>query len=214
MRHQTNKLHPIIGALYQVIKRLAIVIFILGFITEVIAQDRGTKIELFFSDTDSVKLITAIVQEQHPQYMGAPVSGIDLYFYVQRSFSLLPIGSVFNTTDELGKVEVEFPSDLPGDTDGNVILLVKIEDTPPYRDTTIQKTLSWGIPLVIDEQQNKRSLWAARANAPMSLILLVNSILLVVWGIIGYILFQLYMIYKEESASVKKTGRDKSSDNK
>ncbi|MCY1635350.1 hypothetical protein [Marinifilum sp. D737] len=189
------------------------VIFILGFIMEMFAQERGTKIELIFSDTDSVKLITAIVREQHPEDMGAPVAGIDLYFYVQRSFSLLPIGSVFNTTDESGKVEIEFPSDLPGDTVGNVILLVKIEDTPPYRDTTIQKNISWGIPLVFDEQENKRSLWAARANAPMSLILLVNSILLVVWGIIAYILFQLYMIYKEESASAKKTRQDKCSDN-
>ncbi|WP_321282565.1 hypothetical protein [Marinifilum fragile] len=213
MIHQKNNLFPIKGVLYQT-KRLVIVIFFLGFVTEVFAQERGTKIELHFSDTDSVKLITAIVREQHSQGMGAPVAGIDLYFYVQRSFSLLPIGSVFNTTDESGKVEIEFPSDLPGDTKGNVILLVKIEDTPPYRDTTIQETISWGIPLVIDEQQNKRSLWAARANAPMSLILLVNSILLVVWGIIGYILFQLYMIYKEESASVKKVGHDKSSDNK
>lgn len=213
MIHQKNNLFPIKGVLYQT-KRLVIVIFFLGFVTEVFAQERGTKIELHFSDTDSVKLITAIVREQHSQGMGAPVAGIDLYFYVQRSFSLLPIGSVFNTTDESGKVEIEFPSDLPGDTKGNVILLVKIEDTPPYRDTTIQETISWGIPMVIDEQQNKRSLWAARANAPMSLILLVNSILLVVWGIIGYILFQLYMIYKEESASVKKVGQDKSSDNK
>lgn len=62
MIHQKNNLFPIKGVLYQT-KRLVIVIFFLGFVTEVFAQERGTKIELHFSDTDSVKLITAIVRE-------------------------------------------------------------------------------------------------------------------------------------------------------
>jgi hypothetical protein len=62
----------------------------------------------------------------------------------------------------------------------------------------VSKTVSFGVPPDIDNLENKRSLAAAGANAPISLLLLVNGIILVVWGIIIYILTEIYRIRRAE----------------
>lgn len=197
MKNQKNRLFSIKNKSLLIVSKILLIALILGIFPKAFCQEKRVRIEMSFFDTDSLKQIKAVVSEQDSLGQATPIEGLDLYFYVQRSFSLLPIGSVFNTTDESGKVEIDFPMDLPGDVEGNIILYVKIEDSPPYRDTTLQRTIAWGIPLLIDEHQNKRTLWAAGSNAPLPLILLVNSILLIVWGLIIYILLQLYMIHKE-----------------
>jgi hypothetical protein len=197
MKNQKTRLFSIKNKSLLIVSKILLIALILGIFPKAFCQEKRVRIEISFFDTDSLKQIKAVVSEQDSLRQGVPIEGLDLYFYVQRSFSLLPIGSVFNTTDESGKVEIDFPKDLPGDVKGNIILFVKIEDSPPYRDTILQRTIAWGIPLIIDEKQNKRTLWAAASNAPLPLILLVNSILLIVWGLILYILLQLYMIHKE-----------------
>jgi hypothetical protein len=160
------------------------------------AQDPGrvAVIKLEFYEEDSVKYITAYVNEFNNDSTGAPIEEIDIYFYVERFFSLLPIGDIFNTTDENGQVTIEFPGDLPGDSVGNVTIISKIEEDPDYGDLEVRKTLNWGVPIVIDVLENKRSLWAARANSPISLLILSNSIIAAVWGVILYILYQLLKI--------------------
>lgn len=162
----------------------------------VFAQDNKAIIELDFWEENDKKYITAKASEFDNDSIGALIEEIDLYFYIQRTFSLLPIGDRFNTTDENGEVTIEFPSDLPGDTDGNVNLIVKIEDADEYADTSISKVLNWGIPMVIDHSENKRTLYAAGANAPISLMILTNSLILIVWGIIFYIVLKIYHISK------------------
>lgn len=162
----------------------------------VFAQDNKAIIELDFWEENDKKYITAKASEFDNDSIGTLIEEIDLYFYIQRTFSLLPIGDRFNTTDENGEVTIEFPSDLPGDTVGNVNLIVKIEDADEYADTSISKVLNWGIPMVIDHSENKRTLYAAGANAPISLMILTNSLILIVWGIIFYIGLKIYHISK------------------
>jgi len=104
--------------------------------------------------------------------IGAPIEEIELYIYVQKSLSLLPIGDRFNETDENGELTIEFPKDLPGDTIGLVNVNVKIEDANEYADTSFSKVINWGRPLIIDMSENKRELWAAGASAPIYLLIL------------------------------------------
>jgi hypothetical protein len=153
-------------------------------------------IQLKFSEEDSQKYITAQLNDFNNDSIGAPLEEIDLFFYVERTFSLLPIGDVFNTTDENGEVRVEFPSDLPGDSVGNVKVIVKLEDADEYSDTETGEIVRWGVPTPIDVGIEKRSLWSAGANAPISLLLLTNSLIAVAWGIIFYIMFRLYKLSK------------------
>ena len=128
---------------------------------------------------------------------GVPIVDLELYFFVERTLSLLPIGDDFYFTDEDGIIEVEFPMDLPGDENGNVTIVTKIMESDEYNDLSVESVKQWGIPIVIeDPKDEKRSLWAAAANAPMSLILIICSLILAVWYVICYILYKLYRISK------------------
>ena len=75
----------------------------------------------YSEDNDTKMIITKAVDQS-----GMPIEDLELYYYVKRTFSLLPIGDPFNSTDENGIIEVEFPNDIPGDTEGNVVIVVKI----------------------------------------------------------------------------------------
>ena len=155
-------------------------------------------IQLRFSVEDSVKYVTVQVNESVNDTMGDPIPDLDIYLYVQRTFSRLPIGEYFNTTDENGVVRIEFPSDLPGDSAGNVVIIASVEEDDSYEGVEVSGTVGFGIPPDIDKRENKRSLAAAGANAPISLLLLVNGIILVVWGIIIYIFTEIYRIRRAE----------------
>jgi hypothetical protein len=155
-------------------------------------------IQLRFSVEDSIKYITAQVNEYNIDSSGKPIAELDLYLFVQRTFSQLPIGDYFNTTNENGEVRIEFPNDLRGDSAGNVTIIARIEEDDMFEGVEVTKTASFGIPFYIDPRANKRSLTAASANAPISLLLLVNGIILVVWGIIIYIFTQIYKIRRVE----------------
>ena len=118
----------------------------------------------------------------------------EVYFFVERTFKPLPIGDFFNMTDEEGKVTIEFPSDLPGDTLGNVTIIARIQESDVFPDTEVRREIQWGVPLEIDTDEQKRSLWAAGANAPIPLLIIVNSLILIVWSIIGYMIYGLYKV--------------------
>jgi len=149
------------------------------------------KISLSFTEENDTKTIKAIATDE----AGLPIEELDLYFYVSRTFSLLPIGDAFNTTDENGEVVVKFPKDLPGDSEGNVIIVVKIIDSDLYNNLEIKTTKNWGIPIEkIDYSVEKRSLWAAAANAPISLVFIVSGLILTIWSVICYIIFILFKI--------------------
>jgi hypothetical protein len=159
----------------------------------VYAQDekQDARINLTFSEVDGVKYITA----KATTLQGEPIEYLDLYFYVDRTFSQLPFGDVFNTTEENGEVTVEFPKDLPGDRNGNVSIHVKIEESDEYNDLDVITSKKWGVPIEIVEQKDEeRSLWAAAANAPVSLIVLVTGMIVAVWYIIFFIFYKLYVI--------------------
>jgi len=158
--------------------------------------DNSAIIQLEFSEENSIKNITAKLIEFRNDSIGDPIADVDLYFYVERTFSLLPIGDIFNTTDENGEVTIEFPSDLPGDSIGNVNVIVRLEDAEDYSDTESSQIIKWGIPAQIDFREEERSLWSAGANAPISLMLLTNILILVAWGIIFFIMYKLYRISK------------------
>jgi hypothetical protein len=146
----------------------------------------------FLEENDSKIIVTKAVDQS-----GLPIEGLELFFFVKRTFSLLPIGDPFNETDENGIIEVEFPNDLPGDTKGDLTIVVKIIDSDLYNDLTLETTKNWGLLVEMpDSIVEKRSLWAAAANAPISLILSVSIMIISVWYVICHILFKLYKISK------------------
>lgn len=148
-------------------------------------------VSISFSEEGNTKTIIAKASDQ----TGLPIEDLELYFFVKRTFSLLPIGDGFNATDDEGLLEVEFPNDLPGDTEGNLIIVTQIIESDLYNDLSFETIKNWGIPIILDDPTvEERSLWAAAANAPLSLIIVVSSMIFAVWFIIWYIIFKLYKI--------------------
>lgn len=176
---------PNIKANIRIVMALSISIICTNFL---MAQDemQDAQIELTFSEEE--RTITAKVTDT----AGVPAEAVELYFYVKRTFSNLPIGDIFNETDENGEVTIQFPEDLPGDEEGNVEIMVKIQDSDVFNDQTLTLSRRWGVPVEWDPGDEKRSLWAAAANAPLPLVIIVSSLIIVIWYVICYILYSLY----------------------
>jgi hypothetical protein len=158
-------------------------------------------VSILFLEENDTKIIEAKVTDAD----GVPVEEVELYFFVKRTFSLLPIGDGFNSTDENGLVELEFPNDLPGDIEGAVTIIVQIIDNDLYNDLSMKTIKKWGIPTEIIETKENRSLWAAAANAPISLIISISGMILAIWFIILYIIFNLFKISKIKPLKYVKT---------
>jgi len=182
--------------------KLCILLVLTGFYTSLSYGQEAMEdaiVSVSFSEENDTKTIIAKATDQ----AGLPIEDLELYFFVKRTFSLLPIGDGFNSTDEEGLLEIEFPNDLPGDTEGNLIIVTQIFESDLYNDLSLEATKNWGIPIVIEDPKiEKRSLWAAAANAPLSLIIIVSLMIFSVWFIIGFIIYKLFKISKIKPAII------------
>ena len=111
-----------------------------------------------------------------------------------RSFGLLPIEGDNLTTDENGEATVDFPNDIPGDKSGNVTVIARVEDNDELGNFETKKNIQWGIPVNQQQTAQPRALWSSGNNAPWPLVITVTSMVVIVWGIIFYIIFQLVAI--------------------
>lgn len=157
---------------------------------------RKMNLETSFIDHDSLKIILAYVAELDSDGNKLPQEHVVIKFFVDRPFSRLPIGELYNATNEEGEISVNFPLDLPGDSSGNVIIFVRIDDSDVYGNVEISENLAWGIPTQFSDETITRSLWASGANAPIFLLILVNGLIAVTWGVLFYIAYKVYQISK------------------
>ena len=110
-------------------------------------------------------------------------------------FSLLPIIEDFS--DEEGKLISDFPNDLPGDSVGNLTVIVSIIESDEYGTVEKQKTIDWGIPVDFSEAETPRALWTD--EAPIWMAWAVYVILAGAW------LNFMYAVYKV--VKVKRLGK-------
>lgn len=148
------------------------------------------------AEEDSVRQVSVTLQAPDAEGNMTPVAETEVYLYAQRLFGLLPLSSDPETTDENGEVTVEFPTDLPGDTEGNLIIVARVEEHELFGNLEFRRKINWGVPLVINTERDNRKLWSSRANAPLYLIILVNTMLIGIWGVILYIVYQVFQIRK------------------
>ena len=155
-------------------------------------------IKLSFSQTDSTKTCKATVFSSD----SLPVKEKEIHLYVKRMYSLLPIGKVV-ATDDKGEADINFPMDLPGDKNGMLTLVAKIEKDETYGNVETESAVKWGVsPMNESYNWTNRSLSASREKAPMFLVVASIVIIAGIWGTILYLLFQLYRI--KRSGNIKK----------
>jgi hypothetical protein len=160
--------------------------------SQVWAAEAGPqKIVLTLTKTDDGRSCKALVLSADSK----PVKDVSVNFYIKRNVGLLPIGTLKNTNEE-GEAIVNFPKTIPGDANGNVVVIARLDDDETITD---QKSVAWGTKLVYKESVEQKALWAS--NAPTYLIILSNAIIAGIWGTMGYILFLLFFRVKKSGAN-------------
>ena len=116
---------------------------------------------------------------------------------VQRLFRPLRIGEEFNSTDENGTIIVPVEEGIPG-IDGNLTLEVVLRDSDDYGTVKAILNAPLGKPIVQDTNFDKRTMWASRDKTPIFLLIFPNLIIFGMWGIIVYLIFNLFKIHKSK----------------
>ncbi len=152
--------------------------------------------DMTLSEEDSVRQVHISLTAPDATGKEVPAGDVEVSLYVERMFGLLKLSDDPETTDENGEATADFPAGLRGDTAGNLVIVARVEDHERFGNLEFRRKINWGIPLVIDPERDKHQLWSSRANAPIYLIVIVNSLLVGIWGVILYIIFQTYKIIK------------------
>lgn len=152
--------------------------------------------KLNFAEEDSVKVCKATIVAGEK-----PLEGIEVRFYVKRFFSLLPLipNGKAETTDENGQATVNFPKELPGDCNGSIVVIAKVEDDENYGSFEATDSIKWGTIISMSSQEeewNERSLSATGDRAPVYLLSAAGVIIVIVWGILMYVIYSLVRIKK------------------
>ena len=165
--------------------------------------DKETDVEIIRSKTsletiteDSIKKIRFTILAADSAGILQPVADLDPVFYVERLFGYLPISDDLVTTNEKGIAEIEFPENIPGDYQGNVKIIVKLDDHDDFGTLEGFNIVDWGIPNIQNDKIQARELWSSRSNSPLYLIVIVNVLVFGIWIVIGYIIYNLYRIKK------------------
>ena len=158
------------------------------------------KIELTLEDIDSARTIHAkVLAFQDTGWVAQPETEIKLV--VRRLMSdLAATEEETFTTDKNGEASAEFGLTIPGDAQGNIVIGAKIDDHEMFGSLVSTKAAKWGVPLDPDnsfaKSFAKRTLWATRDKTPLWLLIFPNLIIVTVWGIIFYLVYQINRIKK------------------
>ncbi len=177
---------------YKKIRKLLIGVF--SFLPICLFAQEPATMKLNFTIEDSVKVCKVTVSAKDK-----PVEGADVKFYVKRFFGSLPLipkGKAV-ATDDKGEARVNFPVGLPGDVNGTVVVIAKIEDNETYGTIEAQDSVKWGTIISKADQEdlwNERSLSGTGSKAPIYLIATAGIIILGIWGALMYVIFSLVRI--------------------
>ena len=160
-------------------------------------------LELQFEEEDTICIVTSKLYKLDTNNFKLPVEGIPVKLFVKRPFGELPIPLDEEVTNEIGELQVLFPNDIPADTLDQLTVIARVEDDDIFGTLESSEIINWGAEREYDDKTIARSLWASGANAPMSLLIFVNSLILAVWGIILYVIFLIYRIAKTDLAEKK-----------
>ncbi len=149
------------------------------------------------ANADGVRTVTAQLKEKKGNDWVA-VPAVEMKLAIDRSLGSLSVGDAETyTSDSTGKASAEFKKDsIPGDEKGNIILVARVEDNDSYGNLVVEKTVSWGKASIAQKGFWRRTLWSTGNRAPLWLLGLAFSIIAGVWGVIFYLVRQLFKLRK------------------
>ncbi len=138
---------------------------------------RDLNISITFDIDDSVKIITVSAFEMDSIGNPVPIEDVELNIGVERLFSTLFLSEVETNTKGIGTFE--FPDDIPGDSTGNITVLIKVDDDDDYGTVIKTANTNWGTIVDYSVIADGRSLFGD--EAPLWMIISVFAILAGAW---------------------------------
>ena len=157
--------------------------------TEMDLYIKDVNLELVLELMDSVKTVQAIASYES-EWEKIPVADEDIYFFVPRMFSDLPVGEDF--LDEDGQVTIEFPNDIPGDAEGFLEVVARFDQHYLFGTVEKRQIVQWGIPTKHEIPESYRALWTQ--IAPVWMIITLSIMLIGVWSHYIFVIIQLIRI--------------------
>ena len=121
---------------------------------------------------------------------------LEIKFYSPRTFTLFPLGTQ-SLVD--ANAIIPFPTDLPGDTLGNLVIIAKIEDSEEYGNVEISSTINWGFPQAKIIIANRG---LGDTDAPLWMVYTLIVLLSLVWFHYMYVIYSIYLIKKESKRAI------------
>jgi hypothetical protein len=121
---------------------------------------------------------------------------IDLAVYVKREFFPMKIGEG-KTDSATGTVSVEIPNNLPGDAEGNIVLMGRLDESETYGMLEATSAQKWGIPVSAKINIEERALWST--HPPLWMLITFVVLMVAVWGHYIVIVYKLFRLRKERT---------------
>ena len=145
----------------------------------------GASISVSVVTEEGQKMIKAVVTAG-----GKPVENASIVFGIRRTFGTLVIGE--DQTLDDGSAAAKFPTDLPGDAEGNLHVVINIKEPQDLVGVSGHAVIPGGATPVASADPFPRALWAPHAPLPLviPIILLVGG----VWVTYAYVIKQVIAI--------------------
>jgi len=152
--------------------------------------------KILIDTANDKKIVTTVLELKDTSWL--PVKGVDVIIAIKRLDAYLNVNETATfTTDSTGQASADFKRDkIPGDTNGNIVIVAKVEDNDQYGNLLIEKTVPWGAKFISVNSFDKRTLFATSGKAPVWLLLIAGSIVISVWGVLISLVFTLIRIRK------------------
>ncbi len=123
-----------------------------------------------------------------------PIEAAEVALRVKRYFGDMMLDEPLFTNKQ-GIVEFDAPQDLPGDELGHLGLTAQLLNQEIFGVSQVDTTLAVGKAFVPVSLTRERAMWNVVQKAPVWLLLTYSLSVIIAWGIIFYILFQLKKIF-------------------
>ncbi len=152
---------------------------------------RDINLSLVLTEIDSIKTVVVKAFTIDSLSVENPVLESDLIIAVGGMLSKMKIEE---GTIEDGEFEYEFPTDIPGDANGDITVYSLIEDSDEFGNVIQEKKANWG---TFDKKitEDKNTLWSEAAPIWMYIVLAI--LLIGVWANYLYTIVNLFKIKKE-----------------
>jgi len=149
-------------------------------------------IEAKIISKDSLNYVSATLIDTETD---SPIADENLTVQVQRLFKPLRIGEEFNNTDDDGKIIVPIEHGIPG-IDSNLTFEVVLNESDDYGTVKSLVSGQVGVPIVDESTYDQRTMWSPRNKTPIFLLIFPNLIIIGIWGIIVYLILNLFKLSK------------------